>query len=150
MAKLNEKAAMFQRYVAKKDPTAFGIVEVPNAPLHSVVFRSQLNVENTPLPLVVELDDSPFGIIRVVLEVQLTQEDQRVRIAQCMNRLNAHYKIYKFYLDPQYNLLMDTSVIFRDSTVDGNQLYNLFEIIAHDLKDIRKEIKQAIWEEQKG
>lgn len=149
MAKLNEKAAMFQRYVAKKDPTAFGIAEVPNAPLHSVVFRSQLNVENTPLPLVVEIDDSPFGIIRVVLEVQLTQEDKKTRIAQCMNRLNAHYKIYKFYLDPQYNLLMDTSVIFRDSNVDGNQLYSLFEIIAHDLKDIRKEIKQAIWGEEK-
>lgn len=148
MAKLNEKAELFQRYITKKDPQAFQVIPLPDNPLHTVIFRSQLNVDGTPLPLIVEMDDSPFGILRVPLEPKAVKEGKKEALHELMNQLNAHYKIYKFYLDNQDNLLLDTSVIFRDANVDGNMLYSLFNVMIHDLKDIQKDVKKTLYGEE--
>ena len=135
MAELNQKAESFKRFVEKKDPKAFVVDPIKDDPFHTVVFRSHLDVEGTPLQLIVVLDDSAFGVIRVLLAPKALKEGNKEALLA-----------FKFYLDKEESLIMDTCVIFRESQVDGNMMYGLFQMISRELDEKYKDIMKTIWE----
>lgn len=63
-----------------------------------------------------------------------------------LNQYNSTYKAFKFYLDKEESLIMDTCVIFREPQVDGNMMYGLFQMISKELDEKYKEIMKTIWE----
>ncbi len=146
MAVLNAKAESFKKFVEKKDPKAFVVDPVEKDPFHTVVFRSHLTVDGTPLQLIVVLDDSAFGIIRVLLAPKALKETNQAALLKLLNTLNSTYKSFKFYLDKEESLLMDTCVIFHDEHVDGNMMYALFQMISKELDARYKDIMKTIWE----
>ena len=146
MAVLNAKAESFKKFVEKKDPKAFVVDPIEKDPLHTVVFRSHLTVDGTPLQLIVVLDDSAFGIIRVLLAPKALKDSNKAALMDLLNDLNRTYKSFKFYLDKEESLIMDTCVIFREPQVDGNMMYGLFQMISKELDEKYKEIMKTIWE----
>ena len=119
---------------------------IKDDPFHTVVFRSHLDVEGTPLQLIVVLDDSAFGVIRVLLAPKALKEGNKEALLEMLNRYNSNYKAFKFYLDKEESLIMDTCVIFRESQVDGNMMYGLFQMISRELDEKYKDIMKTIWE----
>ena len=146
MAELNQKAESFKHFVEKKDPKAFVVDPIKDDPFHTVVFRSHMDVDGTPLQLIVVLDDSAFGVIRVLLAPKALKEGNKEALLSLLNEYNRTYKAFKFYLDKEESLIMDTCVIFREPQVDGNMMYGLFQMISKELNEKYKEIMKTIWE----
>ena len=146
MAELNQKAESFKHFVEKKDPKAFVVDPIKDDPLHTVVFRSHMDVDGTPLQLIVVLDDSAFGVIRVLLAPKALKEGNKEALLSLLNEYNRTYKAFKFYLDKEESLIMDTCVIFREPQVDGNMMYGLFQMISKELNEKYKDIMKTIWE----
>ena len=65
---------------------------------------------------------------------------------ELLNTLNSTYKSFKFYLDKEESLILDTCVIFHDEHVDGNMMYALFQMISKELDARYKDIMKTIWE----
>ena len=146
MAVLNAKAESFKKFVEKKDPKAFVVDSIEKAPVHTVGVRSHLTVDGTPLQLIVVLDDSAFGIIRVLLAPKALKDSNKAALMDLLNDLNRTYKSFKFYLDKEESLILDTCVIFHDEHVDGNMMYALFQMISKELDARYKDIMKTIWE----
>ena len=146
MAELNQKADSYKHFVEKKDPKAFIVDPIKDDPFHTVVFRSHMDVDGTPLQLIVVLDDSAFGVIRVLLAPKALKEGNKEALLSLLNEYNRTYKAFKFYLDKEESLIMDTCVIFREPQVDGNMMYGLFQMISKELDAKYKEIMKTIWE----
>ena len=144
VAQLNEKAEFFKKFVDKRDPNAFA-VRVMEDKFHGVVFSSRMQVENTPVPFLIILDDSAFGMIRVLLAPKAEKEENKQALLELLNKYNSRYKSFKFYLDGQNSLIMDLSLVFRDKNVDGNMIYGLLQMISEELAVIYKEIMHRIW-----
>lgn len=146
MAELNQKAESFKHFVEKKDPKAFVVDPIKDDPFHTVVFWSHMDVDGTPLQLIVVLDDSAFGVIRVLLAPKALKEGNKEALLSLLNEYNRTYKAFKFYLDKEESLIMDTCVIFREPQVDGNMMYGLFQMISKELNEKYKDIMKTIWE----
>lgn len=144
MAQLNAKAEAFKKFIDKRDPNEFTIGETGNK-YHGVVFSSHMQIEGAPMPVLVILDDSAFGIIRVLLAPKAEKKENKAALLELLNKYNSRYKSFKFYLDPQDSLIMDVSMIFRDDNVDGNMIYSLLRLIDEEVTAIYKEIMQTIW-----
>ena len=98
-----------------------------------------MDVDGTPLQLIVVLDDSAFGVIRVLLAPKALKEGNKEALLSLLNEYNRTYKAFKFYLDKEESLIMDTCVIFREPQVDGN-------MISKELNEKYKDIMKTIWE----
>lgn len=85
MAELNQKAESFKHFVEKKDPKAFVVDPIKDDPFHTVVFRSHMDVDGTPLQLIVVLDDSAFGVIRVLLAPKALKEGNKEALLSLLN-----------------------------------------------------------------
>jgi len=144
MAQLNAKAEMFKKFVDKKDPNAFSVTTVEDK-YHGAVFSSRMKVEDTPVPFLIILDDSAFGMIRVLLAPKAEKKDNKQALLALLNKYNSRYKSFKFYVDSQDSLIMDLCLVFRDQNVDGNMIYGLLQMIAEELTAIYKEIMQTVW-----
>ena len=131
MAVLNAKAESFKKFVEKKDPKAFVVDPIEKDPLHTVVFRSHLTVDGTPLQLI-----APKAL----------KDSNKAALMDLLNDLNRTYKSFKFYLDKEESLILDTCVIFHDEHVDGNMMYALFQMISKELDARYKDIMKTIWE----
>ena len=128
----------------KRAPNEFTIGEAGNK-YHGVIFSSHMQVDGAPLPVLVILDDSAFGIIRVLLAPKAEKKENKTALLELLNKYNSRYKSFKFYLDPQDSLVMDVSIIFRDDNVDGNMIYGLLQLVNEEVTGIYKEIMQTIW-----
>lgn len=144
MAQLNEKAEAFKKFVDKKDPNAF-VVKAFEDKFHGAVFSSHMQLEGTPVPVMVILDDTAFGMIRLLLAPKAEKQESKQALLELLNKYNSRYKSFKFYLDGQDSLLMDLCLVFRDQNVDGNMIYGLLQMIQEELTPIYKEIMQTIW-----
>ena len=85
-------------------------------------------------------------MIRVLLAPKALKEGNKEALLEMLNRYNSNYKAFKFYLDKEESLIMDTCVIFRESQVDGNMMYGLFQMISRELDEKYKDIMKTIWE----
>ena len=95
---MNKKAQIFQEYLQEKNITCFQVQEVPDDALNTVVFRSSIEVEGQQLPTLVITDSSIYTMIRVRVDNQAFKEGNETAMVKAINKINAQYKIYKYYI----------------------------------------------------
>ena len=64
---MNKKAENFKKYLDEKDIKAFTVDEIKDDQFQTVVFRSAADINGNRLPLIVILDTSIYGMIRVLV-----------------------------------------------------------------------------------
>ena len=146
MAELNKRAQAFQEYLDKKDPKAFQVQAIEGDRFHTAVFRSHVNIDGTPVVLVVLLDDTAFGMIRVLLAPKALKDNNKEALEKMITDFNQGYKAFKFYLDPEGSLILDLCVVFENESINGVMFYALFDLITKEMGQRYKEIMKTIWE----
>ena len=143
---MNKKAENFQKYVEEKDPKAFVVDELKDEQFHTVVFRSFAEVQGNRLPLIVVLDDSIYGIIRLLVAPKALHDNNEATLLKQLNEYNRKYKSFKYYLDEEGNVVLDTCLLLKDDdAVDGDMIYTMFNVLIQHLDEAYKELMQTIW-----
>ena len=62
---MNNRAEAFKKFLEEKNINSFQVNEFKNNEFNTVVFRSNLDIKGQKLPVLVILDDSIYGMIRV-------------------------------------------------------------------------------------
>lgn len=142
---MNKKAQNFQVYLQEKNITCFQVEELENDPLNTVVFRSFIEVEGQKLPAMVVLDSSIYAIIRVMVANCAIKQENETRLIKAINKINAHYKIFKYYFTEDGTLILDSYLLNSPEELDSDMVYTILDIIVKHLTEEYKEIMKQIW-----
>lgn len=142
---MNKKAQIFQEYLEEKNITCFQVQEVPDDTLNTVVFRSSIDVEGQQLPTLVITDSSIYTMIRVRVANQALKESNEQALIKAINKINAQYKIFKYYFAEDGALILDSYLLERPEELDGDMVYTVLDIIVKHLLAEYKNIMKLIW-----
>lgn len=142
---MNKKAELFQNYLEEKKITCFEMQEIPDDKLNTVVFRSFIEVEGQQLPTLVILDSSIYTMIRVSVANGALKESNKTALIEAINKINAQYKIFKYYFAEDGALILDAYVLNRPEELDGDMIYTVLDVLVKHLQDEYKHIMKLIW-----
>ena len=131
---MNSKAEKFQAYLDEKKINAFTHEEVEGDQFSAEVFR---------LPTIVILDNSVYGMIRVLVAPNAVHDGNENALLKLVNDYNKKFKVFKYYVDDQGSLVLDLCVLGVEA--DGNMIYAMFDVIINHLNESYKDIMKAIW-----
>ncbi|MCH4188669.1 MAG: YbjN domain-containing protein [Megasphaera sp.] len=143
---MNKKAEKFKKYLDEKDIKAFVIDEIADDQYNTVVFRSHIDIHGNQLPTIVILDSTIYGMVRVLVAPQVFHDDNEATVLKVLNEYNKQYKSFKYYVDDQGSLVLDTCILFKEGETDGDMIYAMFDVIINHLNDSYKKLMQAIWQ----
>ena len=142
---MNKKAQLFQEYLQEKNINCFQVQEVPEDALNTVVFRSTIEVEGQQLPTLVITDSSIYTMIRVRVANQALKEGNEEALIKAINKINAQYKIFKYYFAEDGALILDSYLLEKPEELDGDMVYTVLDIIVKHLLAEYKNSMKLIW-----
>ncbi len=142
---MNKKAELFNEFLKKNKIDVFAQEELKDDQINTVVFRSRLDVEGNMLPMMVALDDSIYAIIRVQVASKVLHDDNESAMQKLLNEYNRQYKIFKYYITENGDLVLDTCLAFRQEELDAELLYSMFDVLIHHLTESYKPLMKTIW-----
>ncbi|WP_302486638.1 hypothetical protein [uncultured Megamonas sp.] len=142
---MNNRAEQFKKFLDEKEIKCFTFEKIENSELNTVVFRSNLDIKGQKLPVLVILDDSIYGMIRVFVAAKALNKDNETELRIGINELNKTYKAFKYYFDNEDNLILDCCVLLNEVEKEGNLIYTMFDVIIRHLNNEYKNLMQLIW-----
>ena len=140
---MNAKAEQFQAYLDEKEIKAFTHEEVEGDQFGTEVFRSTIDIGGNRLPTIVILDNTVYGMIRVLVAPNAVHDGNENVLLKLVNDYSKKFKAFKYYLDDQGSLVLDLCVLGIEA--DGNMIYAMFDMIINHLNGSYKDIMKAIW-----
>lgn len=142
---MNKKAELFQNYLQDRNINCFQVQEIPEDQLGTVVFRSTIAVEGQELPTLVILDNSIYSMIRVRVANAALKAGNELELSKAINKINAQYKIFKYYFAEDGALILDAYVLSKPEEIDGDLIYTVLDVIVKHLLAEYKNIMKLVW-----
>lgn len=137
---MNNKATKFQEYLTTNNITGFNSEEF-NDEFNTVMFRSRIVIKGQELPMAIILDDSIYRMIRVQL---VSSVENSEKVVSYLNKLNAKYKSYKFYLTEQNNLILDSCIMGKNED-ESEIIIAVLNNIIRQMQDEYSELMNVVW-----
>lgn len=142
---MNKKAELLMNYFDGKKIDCFQVEEVQNDELHTVVFRSRIEVEGQQLPTVIIVDDTIYTVIRVRVAAAALKEEKKAELLSAINELNGHYKVFKYYFAGNGDLILDSVLVSPTENIDGEMVYAIVDVIVRHFNEEYRNIMKQIW-----
>lgn len=142
---MNKKAEKFKKYLDEKEIKYFTVDEI-NDNFKTVVFRSNIEINGQQLPTLIILDNSIYGMIRVLVAPKALNDDNKINLISLLNDLNKKYKAFKYYFDNDNNLVLDSCLLGPMDTIDGDLIYAILDVIVKHLNNEYKGLMKTIWQ----
>ena len=143
---INAKTTKLKDFFAENKIECFQ-VEERNDENETAVFRSLMQVKGQTLPFAVLLDKSVYALLQVQLAPAIIKGDVLSKVAAYLNEMNNNYRVFKFVVTNEGDLLLNACVVSKDDNFDP-ALVNA--IIAETVKFLEGEyasIMAKIWKE---
>lgn len=137
------KAMKFDTFLAMNDITYFSREELDD-PMHSVVYRAHMGVNNRMQPVQIFLDDSAYSMIKVLIAYQAVTQNNKPLVLDFINGLNEQLKSFKYYVDGQQNLCLDIAVVNDAEHFDPDMFYQMVSLVMMHLKEQDAKIMEAV------
>ena len=146
MENVNVKTTKLKDFLEENKIECFQIEE-RNDENETAVFRSLMQVKGQTLPFAVLLDKSVYALLQVQLAPAIIKGDVLSKVAAYLNEMNNNYRVFKFVVTNEGDLLLNACVVSKDDNFDP-ALVNA--IIAETVKFLEGEyasIMAKIWNE---
>ena len=143
---INAKTTKLKDFFAENKIECFQ-VEERNDENETAVFRSLMQVKGQTLPFAVLLEKSVYALLQVQLAPAIIKGDVLSKVAAYLNEMNNNYRVFKFVVTNEGDLLLNACVVSKDDNFDP-ALVNA--IIAETVKFLEGEyasIMAKIWKE---
>ena len=143
---INAKTTKLKDFFAENKIECFQ-VEERNDENETAVFRSLMQVKGQTLPFAVLIDKSVYALLQVQLAPAIIKGDVLSKVAAYLNEMNNNYRVFKFVVTNEGDLLLNACVVSKDDNFDP-VLVNA--IIAETVKFLEGEyasIMAKIWKE---
>ncbi len=141
---MNKKAENFKAYLKKQKVTCFAIDEIKNDAMNTVAFRSYMDVAGRRLETLVLCDSTIYTMIRVRVFPKALSAKNEAKLRKQIDMLNGTYKILKFYLSPEGDLVLDVTIPAPAGTVDGDMIFTMMDVIIRNLETEYEKLAEVI------
>lgn len=141
---METKAAQFDAMLKELGIEAFSKRELGDE-YGTVVYDSRMEAKGQVLPVFVVLDDSLYGIVRVVVGNQVVNDKNEMELASYINELNRQYKLFKYYMTEDGSLILDAGVPSSDRNFDPHVIRVILDVILNHLDETFPETMKKIW-----
>lgn len=143
---MNKRAQTFQEYLQTNAIDCFSTEDIGDE-LNTVAFRSHMEVTGQNLPLVVILDDSIYGLLRLQIAPKALKETNKQALLEYINELNRRYKVFKYYISADDDLCLDCCVLHGAEQENGSMIYTVIDVVLKHLAEEYPVIMRKVWSE---
>ena len=111
------KAEKFDAFMKEREVSGFHKEEYDDQ-FRTVIYFSGLQTAGQQQFVQVLLNDSIYGMIKVLVGHKSVNEENRGRVLEYLNQLNQRFGAFKYIVTPDGNLELDCSLIANDETFD--------------------------------
>lgn len=142
---MNKKAEGLLNFFDEKKIDCFQVEEIQNDAMHTVAFRSNIEVEGQQLPTVIIVDDTIYTVIRVRVAAAALKDEKKAELLGAINEINGHYKVFKYYFASNGDLILDSVLVSPADHIDGEMVYAIVDVIVRHFNDEYRNIMKQIW-----
>jgi len=147
---MNRKAELFQQMVAQMPEDDVFLVEVMDDDFHTVLFRSRLEIRDGLFrPIAVVIDDSIYTMVRVWAMGKAVTDANRAVLKEYMNRMNRHYKVFKYYDNEDGDIVVDACVAADENHFDPEIVATVIDVVLQHLQETSGDLEAAIRGDEK-
>ena len=141
---MNKRAQIFQDFLQENNINCFTVEEI-NDELNTTAFRSHMEIEGQQLPLVVILDDSIYGMLRLQVVPKALKETNKEIVLEYINELNRQYKVFKYFLASDGDLCLDCCILGDAEQANGPIIYTVIDVVLKHLTEEYPNLMSKIW-----
>lgn len=141
---MNVKAEKFNQFLQEKGITCFQVQEVPSD-MHAVVYRSFMEVQGQNLPTMIVIDDSIYVMLQVRVGAGLVKEANKAALMDHMNKLNEHYKVFKYYASDNGDITIESCIPTTDNEFVPDMVHAVIDVVLKHLNEEYSNIMKVVW-----
>ncbi len=145
---MNVKAEKFDKMLQENKIECFQKQELTDE-LHTVLYRSSMEIEGVMLPVIVIIDDSIYTIFRTLINSKGVNENNRPAVEKLLNTLNATYKAFKYILTEAGEIILDTCLPSSNDNFDPNLIRVMIDVAIKNLNENYRKVMITTWNEEK-
>ena len=143
---INDKISKMQDFLKDTKIECFDIQKDDES--KTAIFRSRMQVQGQMLPFAILIDLSVYTLLQVQIGYAVVDEVCFTKLAPYLNEMNNKYRLFKFTVSPNGDLLLNACITAKDNYFDP-ALINA--IIGETLKFLEAEypkIMNRVWAEK--
>ena len=144
----NARAKRLKDFFAENKIECFEIAET-NDESKATIFRSKMQIKGQVLPFAILIDNSVYSMLQVQIVSGLVKGEVFDRIAKYLNEFNNNYRVFKFVVSPEGDLLLNACLITEDSTFNPALVNAIIGECAKFLEAEYAGIMEQLWKESK-
>lgn len=145
---MNVKAEKFEKMLQENKIECFQKQEIQDE-LHTVLYRSSMEIEGVMLPVIIIIDDSIYTIFRTLINSKGVTEKNRSDVEKLLNTLNSTYKAFKYILTEAGEIILDTCMPSSNDNFDPNLIRVMIDVAIKNLNENYRKIMLTTWSEDK-
>ncbi len=144
MQNSNIKANKFQDFLTAGQITCFG-VQAMNDDLHTVIFRTNLEIGGQQLPVMFVTDDTLHTPLQVRVVPAVVQGPDSQSVLAYVNELNRTYKSFKYFISEDDALILDVCLTAVPEQFEPQLVSLTLDVILRHLQDEYPVLMRKIW-----
>ena len=145
---VNTRAKRLQDFFAQNKIECFEIVETKDEN-NATIFRSKMKIKGQILPFAILIDNSVYSMLQVQIVSGLVKGESFNKIAPYLNEFNNNYRVFKFVVTPEGDLLLNACLVTEDNSFNPALVNAIIGECAKFLEVEYAGIMAKIWGETK-
>ena len=141
---MNTKAQKYSDFLKENEIKAFEIQEVENE-MHSVLYRSFMEVSGQNLPTMLVLDDSIYVMLQVRVAAGVVKEANRAAVVEHLNQLNEKYKVFKYYVNEAGDIVIESCIPSTNDSFVPEMVNAVIDVILKHLVEEYPQMMKIVW-----
>lgn len=141
---INAKAEQFREFIMQNNMNFFGAEEKKDE-LNTVIFRTELDLNGQRLPLLLFTDDSIYTVIKIRIIPCVTKEKSKEKLLVYINKMNASYKIFKYYITEEGDTVLDISLPCSKDFFDPRMVTAAIDLAMQHLGEVYADFMKLVW-----
>ena len=141
-----EAAKTFEEYIKKENITGFQVREAGDD-RNTVIFESEIEVEERRLPIALIIDATAYATIRIRLAQNAVDDTNAMLLTGWLMRQNQDSRLVKFYLTSDTAILADVVVPHNPEAFDPEVMVSVLRVFIRDITKLMPDLSMLLPEE---
>ena len=141
-----EAAKTFEEYIKKENITGFQVREAGDD-RNTVIFESEIEVEERRLPIALIIDSTAYATIRIRLAQNAVDDTNAMLLTGWLMRQNQDSRLVKFYLTSDTTILADVVVPHNPDAFDPEVMVSVLRVFIRDITKLMPDLAMLLPEE---
>ena len=141
-----EAAKTFEEYIKKENITGFQVREAGDE-RNTVIFESEIEVEERRLPIALIIDSTAYATIRIRLAQNAVDDTNAMLLTGWLMRQNQDSRLVKFYLTSDTAILADVVVPHNPAAFDPEVMTSVLRVFIRDITKLMPDLSMLLPEE---